>query len=664
MLTTSEMLDLAIRHHQTGNLAEAESLCRQVLQSEPQHVFALHLLGVVAFQAGRSDLACDCIGEVVRLKPDYAEAYSNLGAALRAQRRLEEAVDCLTQATQLKADYAEAYNNLGLALSDQGKLPEAVASLRQAVQIKPNYAEAHNNLGLALRKMHKLPEAISSLRNAVHLRPNFAEAYNNLGLVLLEQGQFDEGVSSFQHAVRCRTGFAEAHNNLGLTFKEQGKLEDAIAHLRQAVQFQPEYGEAHNNLGLALMQQGKWAEAADSLREAVRLMPDSAGARTNLASVLTQQGEPDAAVAQLQQVLRCQPDFIEAHHNLGLALREQGKLQEAITSLKRAVQLGPQNADSHKNLGMMQLLAGDFEQGWPEYDWRLKCREASIPPFRQPLWDGAPLQGRTILLCAEQGLGDTLQFIRYAPLVKERGGRVVAACPQALTRILAGCPGIDQLVSLDSLPAFDVYAPLLSLPRILGTTLATVPAKIPYLVADAGLVQQWQHEFDRQPGFKIGIAWQASTQSPTNRSRSIPLIQFAGVARLDGVRLYSLQKGPGAEQLRTLSGQMAVTDLGSKLDETSGAFMETAAVIRNLDLVITPDTAVAHIAGGLGAPVWVALPFVPDWRWLLHREDSPWYPTMRLFRQTERGDWTGPFERIVDEVRKLIAVDNRQAGRL
>lgn len=686
MTTISETLNLAVRELQAGNIPQAESLCRQILQGDSQHAVALHLLGVINFQAGRSDQACHYISQAVALKPDNAEARSNLGAALRVQGRVEEAVASLMEAVRLKPDYAEAYNNLGLALRDQGKLTEAAASLTQAVQLKPSFAEAHNNLGLVFRDQGKFSEAVASLMRAVQLNPGYAQAHSNLGLAFADQNLPEEAVASLERALRCKPDFAEAHHNLGLALKRQGKLSEAVASLTRAVNLKPDYAEAYNSLGLALKEQGKLDEAIDSLAHAIRLKGNYAEAHTNLGSVLTEQGKPDEAVASLRRALLCDPNLAPAHNNLGLALLEQGQLDEAAASLQQAVRRKPEYAEAHKNLGMVWLLAGNFEQGWPAYEWRLKCKEFSIPPFRQPQWDGRPLHGQTILLLAEQGLGDTLQFIRYAPLVKERGGRVLLACPAALARLLACSPGVDELVSQDSQPAFDVYAPLLSLPRIFGTTLATTPAKVPYLFADAGLVQHWQQELSpssgssrpnpqpsantsllatpgpsSRPELKIGITWRASAQSSTGHRRSFPLTQFAPLARLEGVRLFSLQKGPGTEQLGALAGQIAVTDFGDRLDKTAGPFMDTAAVIRNLDLVITPDTAVAHLAGGLGVPVWVALPFVPDWRWMLQREDSPWYPTMRLFRQTKRGDWTPVFERIADEVRRWIDADRNQA---
>jgi hypothetical protein len=307
------------------------------------------------------------------------------------------------------------------------------------------------------------------------------------------------------------------------------------------------------------------------------------------------------------------------------------------------------------NRSVLWLLQGDFERGWAEYEWRWIQYAHARRQFVQPRWDGSPLNGRTILLYCEQGLGDTFHFIRYVTLVRQRGGKVIVECPRALVQVLEGCAGIDQLIVAGSpLPAFDVQAPLLSLPGIFRTTLDTIPRYVPYLQAKPELVEHWRQSMQPLGGFNIGICWH--TDSPQrNQYRALPLTHFEAVAKIPGVRLISLQKGTGTEQLDQLGGAFEVVNLGDTLDGKAGPFMDSAAIMKNLDLVISCDTAVAHLAGALGVPVWIALPFVPDWRWLLHREDSPWYPTMRLFRQTQLGRWDDVFARMAKEVHTLVS---------
>jgi hypothetical protein len=334
----------------------------------------------------------------------------------------------------------------------------------------------------------------------------------------------------------------------------------------------------------------------------------------------------------------------EAHNNLGTVLKEQGNLEEAIACFERALQIEPDCAAAHWNRALIDLLTGDFARGWREYAWRWQTTQQVRRPFPQPEWDGQPLAEKTLLLHAEQGLGDTIQCIRYAPWVKQRAARVIVECQRPLFRLLSGFPGIDQLVAQgDALPQFDVQLPLLSLPGIHGTNGENVPARNPYLFAAAELVQRWRQRLSALEGVKIGISWQGNPKYASDRYRSIPLIQFAALAEIPGVCWISLQKGLGAEQLGAAGDCFRVRDFAAELDEASGPFMDTAAIMRNLDLVITSDTVNAHLAGALGVPVWVALPFVPDWRWLLNRSDTPWYPTMRLFRQGKAGDWPGVF---------------------
>ena len=334
---------------------------------------------------------------------------------------------------------------------------------------------------------------------------------------------------------------------------------------------------------------------------------------------------------------------MESQNNLGLALQSLGKLDEAAACYRRALELRPDDAGVQWHQALLSLLTGDFQRGWAGYAQGWKAKKRQWRDFSQPLWDGRPLEGKTILLHAEQGLGDTIQFIRYAARVKQAGANVIVECQQPLLRLLAGCRSVDGLIGRgDDLPAFDTHAPLLSLPGIFHTSLETIPAGAAYLFAEPGLVEHWRGELSAMAGSRIGIVWRGNPKHANDRDRRLPLSCFEPLARLPGVRLFSLQKEAGAEELREPRNQFPITELGSRLDD----FADTAAVLKNLDLLITCDTAVAHLAGALGVPVWVAIPLVPDWRWLLDRSDSPWYPTMRLFRQQAPDDWTGVFERI------------------
>jgi tetratricopeptide (TPR) repeat protein len=542
---------------------------------------------------------------------------------------------------------ARAHQALGA-----GRLPEAEAVYRKIVALWPGIAAAHNNLGIILAQQGKLDEALAQFERAVALEPNFAEAHNNLGNVLQAQSKRDQAALEFERAIALRPDYAEALNNLGNILQEQRQFDQAVARLQQAIALKPNYAEAYYNLGNALKVQGQFEEAAAHYLQALAIQPDFAEAHHNLGIVLWNQDEIEQAVAKFRHAIALRPHYGEAHNNLGVALREQFKLAEARQAFHRLLEIQPDSPSAELGLAICDLVEGDYERGWQAFEGRLRMPGLDPPP-NFPRWRGEPLAGRSLLLLSEQGFGDTLHFVRYARAMKERGARVVVACQAALGQLLARASGWDELFILGSgaeLPRCDFYLPLLSAPGALGTNAATIPCDVPYLAADPELTAQWAAELARIDGFKIGIVWQGSRGFASDRWRSIPLAGFAPLANVPGVRLVSLQKGFGSEQIATVD--FPVLDLSGRLDEAAGPFIDTAAVISNLDLVVTPDTAIGHLAGALGAPVWLALQLSPNWRWLLERDDSPWYPTMRLFRQTAFGQWPDVFERMAKALRE------------
>ncbi len=500
-------------------------------------------------------------------------------------------------------------------------------------------------------------EAEQTCRQLVECEPCHAEAHNLLGVLAHQAGQNDLAIERLDQAIRLSPDNAGFHYNRGVALQMLGRHDEAAVSYQQTLRWQPKHADAHHNWGVALAQLGRLREAEKHHREAVRLKPDHVEARHHLGYVVLQQGRPLEAIALFREVVRNHPEDVKAHHNLGLALVGIGDFEEGLAHFEHVLRRRPDDAETRFCRSMVLLLNGDFLQGWPEYEWRWQSRGAPPRRHHQPPWDGAPLAGRTILLHAEQGFGDTIQFIRYAPLVKERGGTVVVECLPGMIGLLGSCAGIDRLIVRgDPLPPCDVQAALMSLPRIFGTTLTTIPAAVPYLAPDPELVRQWQQELSGLRGYKVGIAWQGSPTHLRDASRSIPLRHFAPLARIPGVQLISLQKGRGCEQIALVADQFTIIDPGKGRDDASWTFRETAAIAKNLDLVIACDTSVAHLAGALGVPVWLALPFAPDWRWLQRREDNPWYPTMRLFRQQRLGDWDGVFTRMARELQQRLGL--------
>jgi tetratricopeptide (TPR) repeat protein len=578
-------------------------------------------LAVRYHQCGDLDQAELLYRQMLAADPSHADAHCNLGVLLQAAGRGQEAIACFRRAVQVNPLQADARNNLGNALKDQGELTEAAACFQEALRLNPEHAYAHNNLGNVFKDQGRLAEAIACYRQALRIYPDYANAYYNLGNVFKDQGQAAEALAYYQQALRLNPHHAGAHNNLGILFADQSHLVEAVTCYRQALRLNPRQAGTHNNLGVALREQGHLEDAIACFGEALRLNPGDA----------------------------------EAHNNLGIALMRSGHLDEAHEQYEQALRLNPAHELALCNRSLLRLLHGDFEGGWQDYERRWALSDMVPRSFDRPRWDGSSLDGKTILVYAEQGLGDTIQFLRYLPLVRQRGGMVLFECQPALLRLLAGISGADQLIAAGTLlPPFDVQAALLSLPGIFATTLATIPADIPYLRAEPSLVDYWRKELEPLGGFKIGIAWQGNPKNPEDRYRSCPLTCFEVLAAADGVRLVSLQKGPGTGQLPLLANRFPILDLGDRLDREA-AFIDTAAVLMSLDLVVTVDSALAHLAGALGVPVWTLLPLVPDWRWLLERSGSPWYPTIRLFRQNRLGAWGEVFERAAAALRDLIA---------
>jgi Tfp pilus assembly protein PilF len=434
---------------------------------------------------------------------------------------------------------------------------------------------------------------------------------------------------------------------LGLIHQERGSTESAIEHYKQAIHLNPDLAEARNNLGVILQSLRRIDEAEACFREALELEPDYAQAHNNLGNALQDQGRFEEATTAYRRALHYRPGYVAALKHLGNALRALGRLQEAIACYDEGLRHAPEHVLLHMSRALVWLQMGNFEQGWPECEWRLSDPNLFIHRLHGPVWDGKELDGHTIVIVAEQGLGDTIQYIRYASIVARRGGRVVVTCARVLSKILATCPGVDQIVvEGDTLPDYSCNAPVMNLPAILGTTLQTIPAEIPYLAADPAYVARWRDELQGIKEFKIGVVWQGNPLHTKDRDRSFRLAHLQPVADLRGVRLYSLQKNFGLEQIEAVSDLFPVIDLGQHLHD----FVDTAALMQNLDLVISADSSPAHLAGALGVRVWMPVPYISDWRWMTDREDTPWYPTMRLFRQRRFGDWEELFSRLAVEL--------------
>lgn len=539
----------------------------------------------------------------------------------------------------------------GWALHQAGNLRAAEEAYRRCLTTHGHNAKVWFALAQLCEAEQRLVEATACLKQALELNPREAEGYFLLGNIHLKQKKYAEAEAAYRRCLEMRSDHALAHGNLGFVLNEQERLDDARASYERALQLRPDLAEVHHNLGNVLREQGQQDKALVCYQKALQFRPEYAKAFINRGIALIALGRIDEAVRDLERGKELKPDLADAHVSLGAAYSIQQRFDEALAHYEKALTLQPDHAETGWNQSLIWLLRGDYERGWPAYEWRFKCkRSTSLPAYTQPRWDGSPLDGRTILLYAEQGLGDTLHFVRYAALCKARGGKVIVQCQNALLSLLSRTPGIDGLVGWGATPPpFDVWQPLMSLPAVFRTTLDTIPTGTPYVHPDPELVAFWRQQLAPARGFRVGIAWQGSPRHAWDRHRSVPLEQFEPLARIPGVQLISLQKGAGAEQL-AVSKRFPVLNLGNLVDEASGPFMDTSAILANLDLVISIDTAIVHLAGAIGVPTWVALTFTPDWRWMLERDDSAWYPSLRLFRQPSFGAWPAVFRSMADQL--------------
>ena len=449
---------------------------------------------------------------------------------------------------------------------------------------------------------------------------------------------------------------AASSNDLGNTLADRRRFAEAEAAYRHAVRLCPDYAEAHANLGHVLLQTNRLDEAERAYRQAIRLRPGFTAVYADLANLLqlTDRLDEAAAVLDASEKLNSPPppELYVARH---LIHQWRHECDDAGRVLESGIATHPHHAHLHVSLAMHLLLRGDLERGFAEYEWRWRseARRGDLRPFPQPPWDGTPRLGRRLLIHCEQGLGTTFQFVRYASLVVQQGYDVTLECQPPLKRILTCLsPTVRIIARGEPLPEFDAHAPLLSVPRLLRTTLDTIPRSIPYLHPDPHLIEHWRRQLAPLPGLKVGIAWQGNPNHPDDRRRSIPLKHFAPLAAMKNVTLISLQQVAGLDQIPAAADTVPVIDLVSRLDFRRGPFTDVAAMMKSLDLVVTSDTSIVHLAGALGVPVWVALCHLPDWRWLLDRDDNPWYPTMRLFRQTKPGDWADVFGRIAGSLER------------
>ncbi len=573
------------------------------------------------------------------------------GMALHQAGNLDAAAAVYQDILDIVPACADALHLMGLIDHQRGSHEEAITKISQAIKIDPKVALYHTNLGRVLRAFGQDGEAVTAYREALVLAPDQADVHSDLAAALVALGDYAAARTRAHRALELDPSMAEAHLNLGLAYQgmdgpDAAGAEDA---LRAAISHDANLAGAWLGLGILMQAQGDTVAAADNYRRALDLDGGLVEAHVNLGNLARQGCEFQTAVACYRRAIHLVPDSATAHGNLGVALQETGQTEAALAAYDAALVRDAEDAEVHRNRAMLLLQIGRFAEGWSEFEWRWKtARFAGLKRANSsPRWDGRSAPRMTVLVTAEQGYGDTVQFARYLPLVRQRVGRLIVECPSPLVDLLETAEGVDLVVASGTpLPPHDAQIPLMSLPGVFTTDLDTIPSDVPYLTVPAAAVERWRGDEDAEPLPRIGIAWKGSPDHPRDRVRSPGLEPFLPLFDLSEARFISLQRDGGRDDIERLG-------LGSRLDDPASAFVDfadAAAVIAELDHVIACDTAMAHLAGALGKPVSILLPHVAEWRWLEDRDDSPWYPTARLFRQSALGDWAGAVAALTAEL--------------
>jgi len=586
------------------------------------------LVEVIAdHQAGKLEQAESGYRDLLKEDPDNADAIHLLGVICFQREALEEARELVTRAIRINGSVALYHANLGRIEKARGDIIKTIRAYRQSLTLMPDQADVNSDIAAVLIDAGECAEALQFAERALDLLPRFAAAKFNRGMALAGLGRYEAAISAFQATVQLDNGFADAYFQMALIHQESGHLDKAEGGYRNAISIDPSQIEAHCNLGNILRADGRLTEALQCYERALLVLPDVA----------------------------------EIHSNKGVALHELGEREQAIESYRRAIELDADDAEAHRNLSMALLQGDEYEEGWHESEWRWRTRHfVSIRrDWSKPQWSGEALAGKTILVYAEQGFGDSFQFSRYIPLIAGQGGHVIVEAPDTIEGVLRTIDGVEKLISPGAaMPEFDFHIPMMSLPRAFGTTIESIPAPHSYLSAPSEAVQIWRERFGgREEEHRIGIVWKGSSEHSGNLWRSPGLEVFRPLLSQEGHRFFSLQKDDGRKDLKEVGLAEQIIDLETGLN----SFSDTAAVIAQLDLVITPDTSVAHLSGAMGCSTWIVLPHVAEWRWGIGRKDCPWYPSARLFRQSSPGDWGGVIRNLADELDKIRESNQAEA---
>ena len=602
-------------------------------------------------ELGRCEEALQSCERAIELRPDYADALYNKGNALLGLTRLEGACASYRVALALEPRRIDALNNLGLALLGLKKPEEALEKFEAALMIDADHLETLQNSANALLPLDRFEEALAACDKRLAQEPGQPDALNTRGVVLGKLGRHAEALASYDAAL-ATVARPDIEINRGTALLSLDRIDEALACFDSVIAHQPDNIPALIYRGNACIKDKRFDDALTNYEQALAVDPANPIAHTDRGVALSLLDRFEEALASHEEALRIEPHIVGAHVNRGNAMLKLARLQEALGAYTEALARDPVNSEANFNAALTRLCMGDYREGWKQYEhrWETKHFAGHRPTYPQPMWCGEDIAGKRIVLNAEQGMGDVIQFVRYAPLVAARGAEVILAVPRALKALMETVPGVSLVVANgDALPDFDLYCPLMSLPLAFGTELETVPASIPYLRPYADRIAAWQPRLPDNGRARVGVCWAGNPGFGNDRHRSIPLERFAALFDVSGIDFVSLQKEVNPAHT-TLLEHHGILRLGEQFED----FADTAAVVAMLDLVVAVDTSVAHLAGAMGRVTALLVAFSPDWRWLLDRDDSPWYPTMRLFRQSATGDWDEPLGRLGRELEGVV----------
>lgn len=629
----------ALALHQSGNIADAKNLYLSLLGAYSNSPRLLNNLAMIEFQQGRFESGLGYIEKSIDIDPNQFTAYGNRGAALFALGRFDEAFDDYNRAIALNKNYAEAYYNRGILHEKHGRHHEALTDYDKAIELRQNYTNAYNNRGNILKELKRYEEALLSYDQAIKFNPRHAEAHYNRGVIFKELRRFQEALSQYHQAIALKNNYVEAYNNCGNVLIDLKKLEEALACFQKAIEINPNYAFAYNGQGNVLMELKRFDEALLSYEKAIALNTGSSDAYNGKSNALQELKRFDAAVSGYEQAIAINPDSADTYANRGLALQGLEKFDEAIQNFDKAIALNPESVDPYWNKALLKILMGEWEEGWQLYEYRRhrKGQKESYPDYPQTLWLGHEnVADKVLYIYPEQGLGDFIQFCRYVPLVEKLGAKVVLSVSAPLVSMIKTM-GLNAIIVTkdEKVDAFDLHCPIMSLPLAFRTTLENIPNTVPYFFADKAKKNDWADKLGKTASqLKVGLVWSGSKDHKKDHDRSIRLEQLAPLFTLP-IAFYSLQKEVRDQDKLTISRLNQIHQFSDELID----FSDTAALVDCLDLVITVDTSVAHLAGAMAKNVWILISYLPDYRWMLDRDDTPWYPTARLFRQPGVGDW-------------------------